>query len=93
MKKTSATGLAKQLNISKARGLEAVIKAQLISAILREVERRELTHARLAELSGLPRSAVTGILSGSLQKVTIDRVLRLVEASGLDAEIKVRRAA
>ncbi len=47
----------------------------------------------LAHRSGLPRSAVTGILSGSLQKVTIDRVLRLVDAAGLDAEIKVRRAA
>ena len=29
----------------------------------------------------------------SLQKVTIDRVLRLVDAAGLEAEIKVRRAA
>jgi hypothetical protein len=36
---------------------------------------------------------VTGILSGSLQKVTIDRVLRLVDAVGLEAQIKVRRAA
>ena len=36
--------------------------------------------------------AVTGILSGSLQKVTIDRVLRLVEAAGLEAEIRIRRA-
>ncbi|NJR43984.1 hypothetical protein HC761_00455, partial [bacterium] len=37
--------------------------------------------AELAARSHLPRSAVTGILSGSLQKVTIDRVLRLVEAA------------
>jgi hypothetical protein len=36
---------------------------------------------------------VTGILSGSLQKVMIDRVLRLVDAVGLEAEIKIRRAA
>jgi len=43
--------------------------------------------------SGLPRSAVTGILSGSLQKVTLDRILKLVEAVGLDAEIKVNKAA
>jgi len=41
----------------------------------------------------LPRSAVTGILSGSLQRVTVDRILRLVEAAGLKAEIRVRRAA
>lgn len=93
MKKTSATRLASDLNLSKARGLEAVIKARLISAVLREADRRGLSHAQLAKLSGLPRSAVTGILSGSLQKVTIDRVLRLVEAAGLEAEVKVRRAA
>ncbi len=93
MKKTSATSLAKQLNISKARGLEAVIKARLIAAVLKEAEKRHLTHAALARASGLSRSAVTAILSGSLQKVTIDRVLRLVEAAGLEAEVKVRRAA
>ncbi len=43
--------------------------------------------------SGIPRSAVTGILSGSLQKVTLNRVLRLVEGVGLTAEIKVKEAA
>lgn len=69
------------------------MKADLISAVHREVERRGITHAQLARDSGLPRSAVTGILSGSLQKVTIDRVLRLVEAAGLEAAVKVRRAA
>jgi predicted XRE-type DNA-binding protein len=90
---TSSGGLAAQLGISKSRGLEAVLKAQLIAAVSREVERQKLTHAELAQRSALPRSAVTGILSGSLQKITIDRVLRLVEAVGLEAEIKVRRAA
>ena len=90
---TSADRLAKLLAIPKSRGLEAVLKAQLIAAVLREVDRRGLTHAGLAAAAGLPRSAVTGILSGSLQKVTIERVLRLVEAAGLKAEIRVRRAA
>ena len=90
---TSAARLAKELNITKGRSLEAVMKSQLISAILRQIDRRKLTHAELAKRSGLPRSAVTGILSGSLQKVTIDRVLRLVEAAGLEAEIRIRSAA
>ncbi len=76
-----------------ARGLEAVLKAQLIAAVVREVGRRGLTHVELATRSALPRSAVTRILSGSLQKVTIDRVLRLVEAAGLEADVRVRRAA
>jgi predicted XRE-type DNA-binding protein len=69
------------------------LKAQLIAAVIREVDRRGLTHTELATRSGLPRSAVTGILSGSLQRVTVDRVLRLVEAAGLEAEIRVTRAA
>jgi predicted XRE-type DNA-binding protein len=92
-KQTSAVRLAKLLSIPKSRGLEAVVKAQLTAAVVREVARRGMTHAALAARSGLPRSAVTGMLSGSLQKVTIDRLLRLVEAAGLQAEIKVRRAA
>jgi predicted XRE-type DNA-binding protein len=94
MKRATSPGrLAKQLGVPKSRGLEAVLKAQLIAAVCREVGRCRLTHAELARRSGLPRSAVTGILSGSLQKVTIDRVLRLIDAVGLEAEIRVRRAA
>lgn len=94
MKKAStAVHLAQQVGVPKSRGIEAVIKAQLITAVLNEVARQQLTHAELAERTRLPRSAVTGILSGSLQKITIDRVLRLVEAVGLEPEIKLRRAA
>ena len=90
---TSPGRLARRLGITKSRALEAVIKAQLIAAVTREIERRGLTHTEVAERSGLPRTAVTGILSGSLQKVTIDRVLRLLEAVGLEASIRVKRAA
>ena len=91
--KSKPNDLSRVLGISKARSLEAVIKADLIDAILRVTKRSGTTHAALAEASGIPRSAVTGILSGSLQRVTLDRVLRLVEAAGLTAEVKVRRAA
>ena len=93
MRRTSPARLARQLSIPKSRGLEAVLKAQLIAAIFGEIRRRGLTHTEVAARSGLPRTAVTGILSGSLQKVTIDRVLRLLEAVGLEASVRVRHAA
>ena len=93
MKKTTPGQLAKKLGISKRRALEAVLKARLIMAIVREVDRLGITHEKLAKRSGIARSAVTGILSGSLQKVTIDRLLRLLEAAGLEADIRVHRAA
>jgi predicted XRE-type DNA-binding protein len=92
-KVTSPARLAGQLGIPKIRGVEAVLKAQLIAAVVREIGRRGITHADVAARSELPRSAVTGILSGSLQKVTIDRVLRLLDAVGLEASVKVRRVA
>ena len=92
-KATSPGRLAKRLGITKSRALEAVIKAKLIAAITREIDRRALTHTEVAARSGLPRTAVTGILSGSLQKVTIDRVLCLLEAVGLEASVTVRHAA
>ncbi len=93
MKKSSGADIAKKLGVSRTRGLEAVIKADLIDAVMKVVNREGVTHAELAARSGLPRSAVTGILSGSLQKVTLDRILKLVEAVGLTAEVKVKRVA
>jgi len=93
MKKTTSSDLSKKLNISKARSLEAVLKAELISAVLKASKEQELTHAEMSKRSGLPRSAVTGILSGSLQKVTIDRVLKLLESVGLTLETRIKKAA
>jgi predicted XRE-type DNA-binding protein len=92
-KRTSAAKLASMFKISPARGMEAIIKAQLIAGVLAVVDKSHLTHQELATSSGLPRSAITGILSGSLQKVTIDRVLKLVEAVGLVAEVRFKKAA
>jgi predicted XRE-type DNA-binding protein len=93
MKKTTSSDLSKKLNISKARSLEAVLKAELISAVLKASKEQELTHAEISKRSGLPRSAVTGILSGSLQKITIDRVLKLLESVGLTLETRIKKAA
>ncbi len=55
MKSTSGSELAKRLGISPARGMEAVMKAQLITAVLKGVEAQRLTHAEVAKRSGLPR--------------------------------------
>ena len=92
-KRTKGAAISGMLGISRARAMEAVIKAELIAAVTKSINRLGMTHAEVAERAGLPRSAVTGILSGSLQRVTIDRVLRLVEAVGLTAEVRVKPAA
>jgi predicted transcriptional regulator len=85
--------LARKLRLPESRGIEAVLKAELIAAVAREAKVQKLTHAELARRSKLPRSAVTGILSGSLQRVTLDRILKLVEAVGFVPEIKLKKVA
>jgi hypothetical protein len=47
-KKTTSSDLSKKLNISKARSLEAVLKAELISAVLKASKEQELTHAEMS---------------------------------------------
>jgi predicted XRE-type DNA-binding protein len=91
-KTTSAMELSKMFGISPARAMEAVFKAQMTSAILDVIKKEKITHAQIAARTGIPRSAVTGILSGSMQRVTLDRVLRMVEAVGLIPELKLRKA-
>ncbi len=88
-----AKQLAELLDISVERSLASVVKARLVKAIIDERERSRLTHAELARRSGLPRSAVTGILSGSLKHITIDRLLRLAVALKLMVEFEIRKAA
>ena len=92
-KKTKSSELAEMFSVSHARGMEAIIKAQLITAVLKKIEKDGITHGAIAQKAELSRSTVTGILSGSLQKVTIDRILRIVEAVGLVADVRVRKAA
>jgi predicted XRE-type DNA-binding protein len=92
-RKSTSQEISNITGITAARGMEAVIKAQLIAAVLESAIKYKLTHAEIAKKSKLPRSAVTGILSGGLQKITIDRILRLVEAVGLVAEVKITKPA
>ena len=39
MKKTGATALAKALGVPRTRAMEAIVKAELISAVIAEVKR------------------------------------------------------
>ena len=93
MKKTNVSRLAEDLGISQQRSAEAIVKAQLIAAIQKKIQKDHLTHEVLAVRSAIPRTAVTGILSGSLQKVSLERLFRLLFAVGLVPEIKIKKAA
>lgn len=88
-----STELAKDLGLPKEAGQIAEIKAKLTGEILKVIEKQDLTHQDVADSSGVPRSAVTGIVNGSLQKVSLDRLVRILNAVGKTVDIKVKGVA
>lgn len=89
----NSSDLAHALGLPKERGELAELKSKLTKEIIKSIETQKLTHQELSDMSGISRSAITGIVSGSLQKVTLDRLLRLIWALGLRIEMKVKSAA
>ena len=85
----STEDLAEALGLPREYGTMVGAKNNLIIEIIKITKERKLTHKKIADLSGVPRSAVTGIINGSLQKVTIDRLVRILNSLGKRVEIKV----
>ena len=84
---------AKSLGLDPARAAEAEVKAKLTNALIKEMDRQGFTHQEVADMAGVSRTTVTGIVNGSLQRVTVDRLLKILGAIGLSVEVKVKRSA
>ena len=89
----SVKEVAKDLGLDPKLGELAVLKAELTLEIQNIIQKKGLTHKEVSELSGVPRSSVTGILNGSLQKVTLDRLIRILISLGKSLSIKIKDAA
>ena len=85
--------LAVSLGLKRERGHLSELKAKLTKEIIRVIEEKALSHKEVADLSGVPRTAITGIVSGSLQRVTIDRLIRVLNSIGLSVDFKIRNVA
>ena len=89
----NASEIATALGLPTSRGVIAEMKANLTSEIIKTIKREGLTHQDVAYISGIPRTAITGIVNGSLQKVSIDRLVRIVTALGKTVELRFKSAA
>ena len=83
--------IAKDLGLYPKMGELAELKAKLTLEIIKAIENKGLTHKEVAELSGIPRSAVTGIVNGSLQKVSMDRLVRVLFSLGNKVSIRISK--
>jgi predicted XRE-type DNA-binding protein len=85
--------LAEDLGLDPQLGEIAELKANLTMEIIKAIDKKGLTHQEVADLSTVPCSAITGIISGSLQKVTVDRLMKILSSLGKSITVKVKDAA
>ncbi len=89
----SVAEFTSRISASEERDLESRLKAKLVAAIRREIDRQKLSHAKVGKLAGIARTNVTGIISGSVTSVTLDRLVRIADALGLTMDLEIKKSA
>ena len=68
-----------------------LVKAELVSRIDDIVRKRGITRAEAARLLGLSQRDVSRLLCGDFREYSLERLLRLLTALGLDIDIVIRQ--
>lgn len=68
------------------------LKEKLTKAILKEMEKRELSQGEVARMVGLDRRNVNKILRGTERGISIDQLVRIANGIGLNVDVIVKRA-
>jgi predicted XRE-type DNA-binding protein len=89
----SASDFAVGMGVARERSLEARLKAKLVAAIRGEIARQGLSHEKVAERAGVARTNVTGIISGSVKSVTLDRLVRIAASLGMSMDLEIKKSA
>ena len=76
-------------SVSEASALK--IKADIVEALLAEIERRHLTQKDLVNVLDEYQPQVSNLLNGRIGKITIDKLLRYADRLQLKSSIKVSR--
>ncbi len=88
-----AKDLSKLLGLSDSDVIEAEIKANMMKKIRDLVTKQGLTHQEVSDRSGVGRTVVTQIVNCSIQRITIDRLVKVLISLGVSPVIKYKKAA
>ena len=80
---TQSQDLAKLLGLSNVDVEHAKIKSDMMKKIRDLVAKQGFTHQEVSDKSGVGRTVVTQIVNCSIQKITIDRVLKVLISLGM----------
>lgn len=88
-----AKDLSKLLGLTNAAAIEAEIKADMMKKIRELIGKQGLTHKEVADRSGVGRTVITQIVNCSIQRITIDRLVKVLISLGVSPIVKYKKAA
>jgi len=68
------------------------LRADLMIAITKLIERRKLTQARAAKLLGVTQPRVSDLVRGRIDRFSIDALVRMLGRAGVRVSLSVSRA-
>src|SRR3954468_20805797 len=71
---------------------ELLAKAELVQRIADIIAERKLTQVGAAKILGIDQPKVSALLRGKLERFSLDRLFRFLNALGSDVEITIRPA-
>jgi predicted XRE-type DNA-binding protein len=89
----TAEQLADALGLARADGAEIELRSALNTKIIDAIQRKGLTHAKVARLARTSRTRVTAIMNRNTMSISTDLLLRVLYALGYTAKITFKSAA
>ena len=85
----TADELGSALGLSFADTVEMEFRSELTVALVRIIEKGQLTHAKIAKRSGTSRTRITAIANGNTQGISTDVLIRVLGATGYRAKVRI----
>ena len=80
----------RELGLSREQIEISKLKTKLKKQIRKRVNQMDISITEIAKMCGIGRSAVSGIVNGGLQSVSLERLLKVAFALELSVDLKIK---
>ncbi len=69
------------------------LRAKLMRAIIKHIEKAELSQAAAAKLMGVTQPRISDLVRGKIDLFSMDMLINMASAAGLQVDLKIAKAA
>ncbi len=88
--KTTKGNIFDDLGFSKNESSSLKIKAQLLSEILKIIEKRNLKQRELEKILDIPQPRVSELVTGKISKTSIEKLLKYLDRLGVETVVEIK---